>query len=160
MNNKDCCPICGTHLRNSKNLSVCTNCYDRCGEYYNFFARAVEQFGENNEREMVVITCPGATIYNESNSMVIMGVKWNKPGDFSQGYTIVGKPVYARDHQSRRLIPREKANNIYRCWACQDLTVRMRTYNNQKMRREYHQNSPMMPRYDPGNSFSPFADLQ
>ena len=157
MSHGQLCPICGKSMRRFRDQYICVNCNDRYGDYYNFFANAVKDFRKDDGEEMVLIECPGATIYDEHNNEVIEGVKWNDPHDFRKGHTIVGKPVYAGDHQPKRLVPVAKANNICRCRACQDLTVRMRTHNNQKRRNEYFQDSPMMPRYDPGKGFSPIA---
>jgi len=160
MNNIKCCPICGRQLKKVDDVVVCLICNDRYGEYYNFFAGAVEDRNKDGGEDKVLIECPGASIYDETNSEVVEGVKWNDPRDFSKGYEIIGKKVYAPDHQSRRLIPRDKADNICRCQACQDLTIRMRTYNNQKLRGDYHQESPLMPKVDQGNKFTPMISAR
>lgn len=157
MSRKELCPICGKAMRRFNDHDICVNCNDRYGDYYNFFANAVKDFKKDDGEDNVLIECPGATIYDENNGEVVEGVKWIDPLDFSKGHKIMGKPVYAPNHQPKRLIPRDKANNICRCRACQDLTIRMRTHNNQKRRHEYHQDSPMMPRYDPGKGYSPLA---
>ena len=158
MDNQEICPICGKQMKNFNDVFICVDCNDRYGDYYNFFANAVSEYKGDDGKEMVMVDCPGATIYDENNNEVVQGVKWNDPRDFSKGYTIVGKRVYAPDHQPKRVIPKEKVNNICRCQACQDLTIKMRTYNNQKARGDYTQDSPMMPRHNPGEDFSPMPD--
>jgi hypothetical protein len=154
------CPICGQDMKNNNGSEVCSNCGDRYGEYYNFFAKAVKDFRGGDDSDKVIIECPGATIYDNSNTEVIRGVKWNNSRNFSQGFVIVDKPVYSPNHQPKRLVKKDKVNNICRCQACQDLTVRMRTHNNQKLRGEYSQDSPMMPKIDPGKDFSPMPDFK
>ncbi|MBD3217106.1 MAG: hypothetical protein GF310_02435 [candidate division Zixibacteria bacterium] len=158
MDNQEICPICGKQMKKFNDVFICVECNDRYGDYYNFFANAVSEYKGDDGREMVMIDCPGATIYDENNSEVVQGAKWNDPRDFSKGYTIIGKRVYAPDHQPKRVIPKEKVNNICRCQACQDLTIKMRTYNNQRARGDYVQDSPMMPRHNPGEDFSPLPD--
>ncbi len=160
MSKSDNCPICGKKMREFNDVRICVDCNDRYGDYYNFFSRAVQEFKGSDGREMVIIECPGATIYADDNMTVARGVKWNDPGDFSRGFVIVDKPVYAPNHQAKRAIPKEKANNICRCQACQDFTIKMRTYNNQRRRDQYSQDSPMMPSQDPGEDFSPLSDLK
>ena len=154
------CSICGRELETVNDVKICMKCNDRYGDYYNFFADAVEDFGSEEGEDKILIECPGASLYDETNSDVVQGVKWNDPRDFSKGYKIIDKPVYAPDHQPRRLIPRDKADNICRCQACQDLTIRMRTYNNQKMRGDYQQESPMMPKVDMGDKFTPMISAR
>jgi hypothetical protein len=127
-----------------KGVKLCIPCNDKYGRYYNFFQSASAEF--QKEKDRVRIECPGATIYDASNTRVVQGVKWNDPRDFSKGYCIIGKPVYAPAHKKYRLVPQDRARNISRCQACQDLTVRMRIFNQQKGRDEYQQNSPLMPR--------------
>lgn len=154
------CPICGKSMDMFKGVPMCVNCNDRYGEYYNFFANAVDDYKGEDGKDKVLIECPGATLYDNTNSRIVEGAQWNDPGDFSQGYKIVGKQVFAPNHQARRLIDKDKIENICRCQACQDLTIRMRTYNNQKMRDEYTQDSPLMPKLDQGDKFSPIHNMQ
>ncbi|NIP41468.1 MAG: hypothetical protein GWO41_06635 [candidate division Zixibacteria bacterium] len=158
MDKHEICPICGKRMGKFNHVHICVECNDRYGDYYNFFANAVGEYKGDEGREMVMIECPGATIYDKTNTKVVQGVKWKDPHDFSKGYAIIKKRVYAPDHQPKRVIPRDKINNICRCQACQDLTIKMRTYNNQKSRGTYTQDSPMMPRHNPGEDFSPLPD--
>jgi hypothetical protein len=160
MRSEEKCPICGRPMKKFDQTYMCIECNDRYGDYYNFFARAVQEFKGEDGREKVIIECPGVTVYDPTNSEVVQGVKWNDPRDFSQGYTIVDKPVYAPGHQHRRAVDKEKAKNLTRCQACQDMTIKMRTFNNQKMRDVYMQDSPMMPSAKPGEDFSPLSDCK
>ena len=140
------CPICGKKLHSFKGLSMCLTCNDRYGEYYSFFAQAASEYKSEDGREMAMIECPGVTIYDETNSRVVQGVKWHNEKDHSQGYEIIGRPVYSPNHKRTRRVAKDKAHNISRCQACQDFTVRMRIYNQQKDKQDYQQNSPLMPR--------------
>lgn len=146
------CHICGRRLTEFKGVSLCLPCNDKYGDYYNYFQKASRDYQDSGDK--MVVKCPGATIYDATNSRVIQGVKWHNPRDFNQGYTVIGRPVYAPNHRPTRVVKRDQANNICRCQACQDLTVRMRIYNRQKGEEKYQQNSPMMPR-DPKNLQSP-----
>jgi hypothetical protein len=157
MDTSEICPICGRRMRKFEEVYLCVDCNDRYGDYYNFFASAVQEYKGGGGEEMVMIDCPGATIYDEDNITIIQGVQWNDADDFSSGYKIVDKQVFAPGHQAKRVIPRSKVNNICRCQACQDLTIKVRTFNNQKKREEYTQDSPMMPRHNPGEKFTPLT---
>jgi hypothetical protein len=57
---------------------------------------------------------------------VTQGVKWNDLNDVGKGFEIVGQPVYAPNHATRRVIDAEQLGKITRCRACQDYTVRKR----------------------------------
>ncbi len=149
------CAICGKSMKEFKGIFMCLSCNDKYGEYYNFFSSAVADFKNSSGKDVVMIECPGVTIYDETNSNVIRGVKWNDPQDFSKGYVIVGSPMYAPGHKPKRVVPSDKRNNIARCKACQDFTVRMRIFNNQKMKGEFTHESPLMPRDHPRDGFSP-----
>ena len=149
-NNK--CHICGRKLTEFKGVALCLPCNDKFGDYYGFFQEATREYQQDGDK--LIIKCPGATIYDSANSRVVQGVRWHDPRDFSQGFTVVGRPVYAPNHRATRVVARDQAGNISRCQACQDLTVRMRIYNRQKSQEEYQQNSPMMPR-DQRNMRSP-----
>jgi hypothetical protein len=142
-------------MREFKGMHMCLGCNDKYGNYYNFFSSAAEEFRSIQGKETEVIECPGVTIYDESNSEVVRGVKWDDPHDFTKGYCIVGKPVYAPGHEPKRVVARENAGKIARCKACQDFTVRMRIFNNQKIKGEYSHESPLMPRDHPKNDFNP-----
>jgi hypothetical protein len=138
------CHICGRRLTEFKGVRLCLPCTDRYGDYYRFFQSASRDF--RNSMDKIIIECPGATIYDSGNTRVVQGVKWNDSHDFSKGYQIVGKAIFAPNHRKHRVIDRDKANNICRCQSCQDLTVRMRILNRQKGQENYQQNSPLMPR--------------
>jgi hypothetical protein len=124
--------------------SICRRCNEKFGDYYNFFSAASKEFQESSNQ--VIIECPGITIYDETNTRVVQGVRWLDQRDFSKGYEIVGKQIFAPNHSRVRIVPKESDRNICRCAACQDFTVRMRIYNHQKGRPVYQQNSPLMPK--------------
>jgi len=149
------CAICGKRMREFKGIYMCLECNDKYGEYYNFLSDAVSDFKKSDGKDMVMIECPGATVYDETNTKVIKGVKWKDPNDYTQGYEIIGSPVYAPGHNPKRLIPRDKLNNIARCQACQDFTVRMRIFNNQKLKGDYSHESPLLPKEHPKADFNP-----
>jgi hypothetical protein len=142
--NAERCHICGKTMREFKGVYLCLPCNEKYGDYYNFFTSASKEYHDSNDH--IVIECPGATIYDETNSRVVQGVKWHNDKDHSQGYEIVGKQVLSPNHKRTRRVPKDRAHNISRCQACQDFTVRMRIYNQQKDKEDYQQNSPMMPR--------------
>ena len=73
-----------------------------------------------------MIECPGATLYDVESGAVLQGVKWRDAELISQGYDVVGQPLYAPNHTARRLIDAAQVGKITRCQACQDYTVRMR----------------------------------
>lgn len=127
-----------------KGVEICLPCNDKYGNFYNFFRSAAEEYKKDSDKAM--IECPGATIYDPSNTRVVQGVKWNDPRDHSKGYEIIGRPVYAPNHTKHRMVHKDRAGNISRCQACQDFTVRMRIYNQQQGKEDYQQNSPLMPR--------------
>ncbi len=131
-------------MREFKGVYLCLPCNDKYGEYYNFFKSASQEF--YGAQDKVAIECPGVTIYDDSNSRVIRGVKWNDERDHTKGYEIIGQQIFAPNHKKTRLVDQDKAGNISRCQACQDFTVRMRIYNQQKDKDTYVQNSPLMPR--------------
>jgi hypothetical protein len=135
-------------MQEFKGVALCLPCNDKYGDYYNFFQSAAKDY--QNDSDKAIIECPGATIYDSSNTRVVQGVKWNDPRDFSRGYQIIGRPVYAPNHTRQRVVRKGKADRIGRCQACQDFTVRMRIYNQQKDQESYQQNSPLMPK-DPRN---------
>lgn len=149
------CGICGKRMRKFKGIYMCLECNDKYGEYYNFFSSAVSDFKKQDGTDVVLVSCPGATIYDESNTRVIRGVKWNNQGDFSEGFAIVGSPIYAPGHRPKRAVPKDNLKSIARCRACQDFTVRMRIFNNQKMKGEYCHESPLLPKRHPKGDFSP-----
>lgn len=138
------CHICGKPMKEFKGVYMCLPCNEKYGQYYNYFKSATEEY--QKQGDWVVIECPGATIYDETNTRVVAGVKFNNSRDPSQGYEIVGRPIYAPNHQKIRRVKRDHVNNISRCQACQDFTVRMRIYNQQKDQVHYEQNSPLMPK--------------
>ncbi|MBU1317825.1 MAG: DC1 domain-containing protein [candidate division Zixibacteria bacterium] len=149
------CAICGRKMREFKGIYMCLECNDKYGEYYNFLSTAVSEFKKPDGKDVVLIECPGATVYDETNTEIVKGVKWNNPNDFTEGHTIVGSPIYAPAHQKKRMVPKENLGSIARCQACQDFTVRLRIFNNQKMKGEYTHESPLMPRNHPKASFDP-----
>lgn len=81
-------------------------------------------FIEDGEADYVFIDCHGATVYEGNSNTVSEGVKFddNDPNK----YEIVGKAVYAPNHNRKRRIKKEALGKIRRCQACQDLTVRLR----------------------------------
>lgn len=138
------CHICGKPMREYKGVYLCLPCNEKYGDYYNFFTSASREFQDSNDR--VTIECPGVTIYDESNSRVVQGVRWHNDHDHSQGYEIVGKQIFAPKHARTRVVGKAHAHRISRCQGCQDFTIRMRIYNQQKDKVDYQQNSPLMPR--------------
>ena len=81
---------------------------------------------QDAEDAKLVIECPGATLYDVETGEVLQGVKWHDADDVSQGYEIVGTPIFAPRHAARRVIEAGNCGKITRCRACQDYTVRMR----------------------------------
>ncbi len=138
------CHICGKVMREYKGVYLCLPCNERYGDFYGFFNSASRDYHE--EKEYVIIECPGVTIYDESNQRVVQGVKWNDDRDHAKGYEVIGKQIFAPNHTKTRRVPKDKANNISRCQSCQDFTVRMRIYNSQVGKSEYQQSSPLMPK--------------
>jgi hypothetical protein len=149
------CAICGKRMQEFKGIFMCLECNDKYGEYYSFFSNAVSEFKGAGGQDVVLIDCPGASVYDESNTEVVRGVKWNDQNDFSNGYTIVGTPVFAPGHKPKRMVPKDKAKNIGRCQACQDFTVRMRIFNSQKAKGQYGHESPLLPKDHPREQFDP-----
>jgi len=149
------CAICGKRMRQFKGIYMCLACNDKYGEYYNFFSSAAKDLKTRDGRDAIMIDCPGATIYDETNQKIIRGVSWNDPKDYRKGYKIIGKPIHAPGHEKKRLVPKDDADRIGRCKACQDFTVRMRIFNNQKMKGEYTHESPILPKDHPGADFDP-----
>jgi hypothetical protein len=131
-------------MREYKGICLCLPCNERYGDYYNFFTSASREFQDSNDRK--IIECPGVTIYDETNTRVVQGVKWHNDRDHSQGYEIVGKQIFAPNHSKTRIVAKENAHFISRCQGCQDFTIRMRIYNQQKDKVDYQQNSPLMPK--------------
>lgn len=80
---------------------------------------------ETLDGDKIFIECPGATVYEEGTKNVIGGAEFIDDGDPQKGYRIVGQPIFAPEHKSRRLVKKEHLNAIRRCQACQDLTVRL-----------------------------------
>ena len=142
--NAEHCHICGKLMREYKGVYLCLPCNEKYGDFYNFFTNASKEHLDSNNH--VVIECPGATIFDSNNERVVLGVKWNNDKDHSQGYEIIGKQIYAPNHHKTRRVEKEHVKNIGRCQGCQDFTIRMRIYNQQKGKPEYQQNSPMMPK--------------
>lgn len=142
-------------MREFKGIFMCLECNDKYGEFYNFFSSAVSDFKKEDGKDVVFVECPGATIYDELNSEIVRGVKWSDPNDFSKGHSIVGESIYAPGHKPKRMVERDKAGSIGRCQACQDFTVRMRIFNNQKMKGEFSHESPLMPKNHPKGDFDP-----
>jgi len=150
------CAICGKRMRQFKGIFMCLECNDKYGEYYSFFSKAVSEFKQEEDgAEKVLVECPGATIYDESNQSIIRGVRWKDPQDYTKGCEIVGQAIYAPGHEKKRLVDRESAVRIGRCKACQDFTVRMRIFNNQKAKGDYSHESPLLPKNHPKGDFDP-----
>jgi len=146
------CHICGRPMREYKGVYLCLPCNEKYGEFYGFFNSASKDY--QDAKDFAVIECPGVTIYDDSNTRVVQGVKWINDRDHSQGYEIVGKQIFAPNHMKTRRVPKDKAKNLSRCQACQDFTVRMRIYNQQVGKSEYQQSSPLMPK-DPAKYQKP-----
>lgn len=142
--NAERCHICGKVMHEYKGVYLCLPCNEKYGEFYNFFNSASREHLDNNDH--IVIECPGVTIYDESNTRVVQGVKWNDDRDHSQGYSVIGKQIFAPNHLKIRRVAKDNAHLISRCQGCQDFTIRMRIYNQQKNKDDYQQNSPLMPR--------------
>ena len=75
---------------------------------------------------MVLIECPGATLYHSGTDKVSAGVRFFDPDKPSSGYEIVDKPVFGPKHVSRRWVKKQDIHLIRRCQSCQDHTIRMR----------------------------------
>jgi len=150
------CAICGKRMRRFKGIYMCLECNDKYGDYYNYFSKAVSEFKRDPDgADKVMIECPGASIYDEANQSVIRGVKWNDSRDYTKGCEVIGQAIYAPGHEKKRLIDRDAVKRIGRCKACQDFTVRMRIFNNQKAKGEYSHESPLLPKNHPKGKFDP-----
>lgn len=139
-------------MRLFKGISICLVCNEKYGEYYNFFRTASRDF--QDAQDVITIECPGVTIYDDSNTRVVQGVKWIDDRDHSKGYEIIGKQIFAPNHSKMRRVAKDNAKYISRCQGCQDFTIRMRIYNQQKGKDVYERSSPLMPR-DPANFTRP-----
>ncbi|MFH1700796.1 MAG: hypothetical protein ABIE07_09445 [Candidatus Zixiibacteriota bacterium] len=118
------CDHCGNPLENIGGLSVCPRCNDSRGEFYNPLTSAINDFAHNTD--MVLIACPGATLYDENSNEVAAGVKYIDNNDPAQGYEIIKGPVYGPRHVKKRWVKKKDARLIRRCQSCQDYTIRMR----------------------------------
>ncbi len=105
-------------------LPFCPNCNDNHGDYYNSLDTSIQAFAEDSD--MVMIECPGATIYEEGSNQVSTGVQFYDNNDPSKGFEIITRPVYGPKHVKRRWVKKEDAHLIRRCQSCQDHTIRMR----------------------------------
>ncbi|MCK5127272.1 MAG: hypothetical protein KAR42_13540 [candidate division Zixibacteria bacterium] len=123
-NNKETCEICSADLTYIGGLPFCPNCNDNHGDFYNSLSSTIASFAEDSN--MVMIECPGATIYHEGSNDVKAGVKFYNNNDPSKGYEIVTHPVYGPKHVKRRWVKKEDAHLIRRCQSCQDHTIRNR----------------------------------
>jgi len=123
-NSEQHCRDCGHELQEVGGLSICPHCNDSRGEHYNYLSQSISAFAEDSDK--VLIECPGATIYNPGTNEVAEGVRFVDDNDPSQGYEIVGRPVYGPKHVKHRWIKKEDAHLIRRCQSCQDHTIRMK----------------------------------
>ncbi|MEK7774379.1 MAG: hypothetical protein AAB305_00655 [Candidatus Zixiibacteriota bacterium] len=81
-------------------------------------------FMEDGQADYVFIDCHGASMYEGDSNTVVEGVMFDDQD--SSKYEIVGKAVYAPNHNRKRRIKKDAVGKIRRCQACQDLTVRLR----------------------------------
>lgn len=108
------CPHCGRPLEAEGGLELCLICNE-------FISPEDEK-----DSAKVVLECPGVTLYDVETGQITQGVKWHDPQDVGKGFEIVGQPVYAPNHATRRVIDADQLGKITRCRACQDYTVRKR----------------------------------
>jgi hypothetical protein len=118
------CRHCGGPLQDMGGLPFCPECNDRQGEHYNALSQSICDF--SNQSDKILIECPGATLYHPGSDSVAAGVRFLDNDDPSQGFEIIGKPVYGPKHVRRRWVKKENAHLIRRCESCQDYTIRMR----------------------------------
>lgn len=114
------CLNCNTDLVTVGSISLCPNCNSADLAELQVFLSA------DNDRDYVMIECPGATLYEPDGITVAKGVRWHNDSDPSQGYEIIDQQIYAPTHRRFRRIKREALGSIRRCQGCQDYTVRMR----------------------------------
>jgi len=108
------CSHCGRTLTVQGGIEICLACNQMAAP------------SELLEPEKTVIECPGATVYDVESGEILQGVRWLDPEQPGRDFEIVGRPLYAPNHKSRRLVAAEQVGKITRCRACQDYTVRMR----------------------------------
>ncbi|MEE9443297.1 MAG: hypothetical protein V3V99_11600 [candidate division Zixibacteria bacterium] len=123
-NVKRLCDHCGNPLEVIGGLPICPQCNDNRGEYYNSLTSAINDFAQNSD--MVLIECPGATLYHKDSNEVEVGAKYIDNNDPTQGYEIIKRPVHGPRHVKKRWVKKNDAHLIRRCQSCQDYTVRMR----------------------------------
>lgn len=121
---KQICSLCGSELDQVGGLSLCLTCNDSHGAHYTLLSESIGEFAEQFDK--VLIECPGATLYRPDSDEVSAGVKFIDNDDPSQGYEIVGRPVYGPKHVKRRWVKKDDLHLIRRCQSCQDYTIRMR----------------------------------
>lgn len=114
------CINCGRELIRRRGVNVCPECNPEAVDTSDIFLDATES------DDYFLIECPGATLYDSETNEVVEGVRWRDEDDATQGYEIVGKQIYAPNHNHRRRIRKDAAGKIRRCRACQDYTIRMR----------------------------------
>ncbi len=118
------CSHCGDDLQIISGLPICPRCNDTRGEFLNFFSRTAADFGADSDK--VLIECHGATLYKPGTNDIEAGVKFRDANDPSQGFDLIGAPVYGPKHVAKRWVKKDDLHLIRRCQSCQDLTIRMR----------------------------------
>ena len=121
---KDTCNICGSGMTLIGGLPFCPKCNDNHGEFYNPLSNAINGFAKDSD--MVLIECPGATLYHPDTNEVSAGVCYRNIDDPTQGYDIISRPVYGPKHVGKRWVKKDDVRLIRRCQSCQDHTIRMR----------------------------------
>lgn len=125
MRNKSiACDRCGGDLETIGGLPFCARCNDQKGEHCDHLSSSIHAFSEQSDR--VLITCPGATLYEPGTNEVSAGVRFLDDDDPSKGYEVVSRPVYGPDHVRHRWVKKGDERLIRRCHSCQDYTIRMK----------------------------------
>lgn len=123
-NNKQICDICSGEMTMVGGLPFCPNCNDNHGDVYGSLDMSIQAFAA--DADMVMIECPGATLYHDGSNDIKAGVRFYDNNDPAKGFEIVDHPVYGPKHVKRRWVKKEDAHLIRRCQSCQDHTIRMR----------------------------------
>lgn len=121
---KQFCDHCGNPLEFIGGLPICPSCNDDRGEYYNPLTSAINDFAKNSD--LVLIECPGATLYKEGSNEVEAGAKYIDNNDPTKGYEIINRQVHGPRHVKKRWVKKKDTHLIRRCQSCQDYTIRMR----------------------------------
>lgn len=115
------CINCGRKLIRRNDVWLCLQCNSGDLDYTGLFK------DDPGEVDHIFIECPGATLYEQGTNNVVAGVEFiDNDGNDGVGHRIVGRAIYAPNHNRRRRIKKEALGSIRRCEACQDYTVRMR----------------------------------